>query len=640
MAKSRVGKRAKQRVPKKDESPGTGVPGSATGREVPQFFSGRRIWFLRIGMALVAPLAFLLLAEGILSLANFGYPTTFFIESEQDGVLTTNARFGWHYQQQTVTTPHPCLFPADKPQDAVRIFVLGESAAVGTPDPAFGFVRQLELMLRKQFPSRRLEVINAAMRGINSHVILPIARECAALEPDLLVIYMGNNEVNGLYAPQTPSAFFGRHPGLIPLFHRAKQTRTGQLLRRVLRAHPEAYQEEKHTRAPDFFEKYHTRTTGAGRQGVYRNFQANLRRICQVGLDAGATVIVSTVAVNLRDCPPLASLHRDNLTAALRERWGLLYQQGTVAEKEGDNVEAVDSYEEAAGIDDEYAELHFRLARCAQRAGDPDKAKRHFALARDRDALQFRTDSRLNEIVRAVVAEQQERPIYLVDAEKILAECDRCPDGIPGNELFYEHVHFRFDGDYEMAKALLPSIVDVLRQRRGRSRTEAAEIPTRAECAALLGFTRWDEVNTAAGMAQLTAKPPFTGQLEHAARQARADKAISSVMDRVDERFIDEVIQAYGEAIEANPEDWHLHYNLATFLHQLGRSPEAAREFDTVVRALPHVNPYRTLLAYALGKAGLWDRATYHFREVLRRDSRYEPARDGLSWAQKATGKR
>ena len=201
-------------------------------------------------------------------------------------------------------------------------------------------------------------------------------------------------------------------------------------------------------------------------------------------------------------------------------------------------------------------------------------------------------------------------------------------------------MHFRFDGDYEMAAALLPRIVDVLRQKRRLSPAEAAKIPTRDECAALLAFTPWDEVNTAAGMARLTANPPFTGQLEHDARQARVDEAISSVMDRVDQEFVNEVIQAYAEAIEANPGDWHLHYNLATFLHQLGRAPEAAREFDTVVRALPHVNPHRTLLAYALGKAGLWDRAIYHFREVLRSDRRYQPARDGLSWAQKAAGKR
>jgi len=640
MAKSQVGKRAKQRVRGKGKSGRKRTPRSQAQNEARRVLSGRRIWCLRIGVAVVAPLVLLLLVEAVLSLVGFGYSTTFFIKSEQAGVLTTNARFGWHYQQQAVTAPHPCLFPADKPDDAVRIFVLGESAAVGTPDPAFGFIRQLELMLKRQFPNQRLEVINAAMRGINSHVILPVARECAALEPDLLVIYMGNNEVSGLYAPRTPSAFFGRHPGLIPLFHRAKQTRTGQLLRRILRVHPQEYQEEKHTREADFFDEYHTRTSDPGRQGVYRNFEANLRRICQAGLDAGAAVIVSTVAVNLRDCPPLASLHRDGLTPPERGRWDSLYQQGIAAEKQGDNARAVGLYEEAAAIDEEYAELHFRLARCALRAEEADKARRHFAVARDRDALQFRTDSRLNEIVRAVVAEQQGGRIRLVDAEKLLAECERCPDGICGSELFYEHVHFRFEGDYEMAATLLPPIVNVLRCRRGLSPAEDTEVPTRDECAALLGFTPWDEVNTAAGMAQLTAKPPFTGQLEHAAHQARIEEAISSVMDRVDERFINDVIQAYGQAIEANSRDWHLHYNLATFLHQLGRAPEAAREFDTVVRTLSHVNPYRMLLAYALGKAGHWDRSIHHFREVLRRDRRYQPARDGLSWAERGAGRR
>jgi len=607
---------------------------------VPRVLAGRRLWCLRIALAVAAPLAFFLLAEAVLALVDFGYPTAFFIESEQPGVLTTNAHFGWHYQQQAITQPHPCLFPADKPPDAVRIFVLGESAAAGTPDPAFGFVRQLEFMLEKQFPNRRLEVINAAMRGINSHVIRPIARQCAALEPDVLLIYMGNNEANGLYAPRTPTAFFGRHPALISLFHRAKQTRTGQLLRRVLRAHPEAYQQEKHKRAPEFFEKYRTGPDEPGRQNVYGNFAANLARICQSGLDAGAAVIVSTVAVNLRDFPPLASLHRRDLAPAARAQWNAWYEKAMATETEGDQAGAVEHYRKALAIDDCYAELHYRLARCAQAGGDTDTARRHFALARDCDALPFRADSRLNQLVRQIVGREASAELYVADVERALAASARCPDGIPGSEFFYEHVHFHFDGDYEVAKSLLPAVVGVLERRRGWSTSAPAEIRDRAECARRLGFTPWDEVNTAAAMVQLTSKPPFTGQLEHTVRQAEAEKAISSVMDRVDDRFIHEVIQAYREAIEANPEDWHLHYNLATFLHQLNRAPEAAREFEYVVRTLPHVSAYRTLLAYALGKAGLWDQAADHFREVLKRDRRYQPARDGLDWTRKAAGGR
>jgi tetratricopeptide (TPR) repeat protein len=411
------------------------------------------------------------------------------------------------------------------------------------------------------------------------------------------------------------------------------------LLRRILNAHPEAYEEKKHGQTPEVFEKYRTLPDEAGRQNVYRNFERNLACICRHALDAGAAVVVSTVAVNLRDFPPLASLHRRELAPPQRERWNRWYQEGIAAEGEGDNLAAIECYRQALAIDDHHAELHYRLARCALAAGDIDTARRHFALARDWDALQFRTDSRLNDIIRNTAGQFQGEAVYFVDAEEELAQSARCPDGIPGSEFFHEHVHFHFDGDHEMAKSLLPTVVAVIEQKRGLSAATSAEVPTRPECARLLGFTPWDKVNTAAAMVKLTAKPPFTAQLEHAARQEKAEQAIASVMDKLDERFIRDVIQKYREAIAAHPEDWHLHYNLAMFLHQLGRAPEAVREFEYVVQTLPHVTSYRTLLAYALGRAGLWEQATYHFHQVLKRDPRYRPAREGLQRARQATGR-
>jgi hypothetical protein len=118
-------------------------------------------------MIFVGPAVFLGLVEGILFVCDVGYSTSFFVKSEQRGVLTTNVHFGWHYQQETLTEPEPCLVPVDKPKGTIRIFILGESAAMGTPDPSFGFARILEVMLQSAFPNERFEVINAAMRGIN-----------------------------------------------------------------------------------------------------------------------------------------------------------------------------------------------------------------------------------------------------------------------------------------------------------------------------------------------------------------------------------------------------------------------------------------------------------------------------------------
>jgi tetratricopeptide (TPR) repeat protein len=667
--------RQPNREPGNKSLPGRAGPRVGKRQREQPLLSGRRLWGLRLALVFAAPAVFLLLLEGILTLFHVGYPTTFFVAGDQRGVVVTNSHFGWHYQQQAFTEPQPCLLSVEKPKDAIRIFVLGESAAMGTPDPSFGFARILEVMLQPYFPGHRLEVVNAAMRGINSHLLTQIARECAALHPDLFVVYMGNNEFIGLYGLRTPLSFLGKHPGLIPVFHFVKRTRTGQLLRRVLGANPEARQSRPETRTADFFRAHYTARDDPEREYVYRNFRTNLERICRYGLDAGAGLVVSTMSVNLRDCPPLGSLHRPDLTPAQQTRWEEVYRKAIILESGGDISQAVTSYEQAAALDDHYAELHFRLARCRLRAGAQDTAADQFALARDWDALPFRADGRINEVIRAVAgacggtergpAADGRAPaggtsslggksLRLVETDKALAGSERCPDGIPGQEFFYEYVHLRFPGDYEVARALLPAVVEALRERgltpagpapRAAAAPDATaatpaestlkpgsvELPTYEQCAHALAFTRWDEVNTAAAMVKMTANPPFTGQLEHAQRQAAAQRAVAAVTDHIDEAFVNQVLRDYQEALAARPQDWCLHYNLGAFLQELGRPQEAARQFDYVVRLLPHVAAFHVLLGRAQADAGRLDEATREFREALRRDPSYGPAREGLS---------
>ena len=48
--------------------------------------------------------------------------------------------------------PIPFALAKRKPVSTFRIFVLGESAAAGFPDPAFSFARILEVMLRARYP--------------------------------------------------------------------------------------------------------------------------------------------------------------------------------------------------------------------------------------------------------------------------------------------------------------------------------------------------------------------------------------------------------------------------------------------------------------------------------------------------------
>jgi tetratricopeptide (TPR) repeat protein len=605
-----------------------------TGRERQphRLFLGWRGWCIRLGLATVTIVLFFTLLELSLFLIGFGRPATFFVKTGKQEILTTNEWFVWFYLQQKSSAPHPCLVSAVKPENTIRVFVLGESAAMSTPDPSFGFARILEFMLQRNFPDHRVELVNAAMRGINSHIIVPISLECAGLEPDLFIVYMGNNEVSGLYGPET---FLCRHPTFIPVCHRIKQTRVCQLVRAGIKRCLSAFRRKEKIQTMEFFRKHRIALDDPRRKAIYRNYRNNLKRICDNGILSKASVLISNVAVNLRDCPPLASLHRNDLTSQQLQRWESFYREGMEHESRQNQAKAIASYLKAAAIDSHYAELHFRLGRCYLATGDTKSTKEHFSLARDRDALQFRTDSRFNEIVREVAAEFKGKNVYPVDVENALATSNRCRDGIAGDESFYDHVHFRFDADYEVAKAILPTAIRVLQQDRRIVPPAPAGIPSRDECAKRLAFTAWDEINTAAAMVTMTSQPPFTDQLEHAVRQTRAEQAISQANSRVNEKFVNEALQTYQEAIRTNPDDWNLRYNFSTLLYQLKRFPEAAEQMMYVVNTFPDYSSYRILLGHTLAQSGNLDQAIFHYRKVLENDSRNKPAREALDWALK-----
>ena len=90
-------------------------------------------------------------------------------------------------------------------------------------------------------------------------------------------------------------------------------------------------------------------------------------------------------------------------------------------------------------------------------AGDIATAQKEFAAARDVDALRFRCDSRLNDIIR----QEAKGDIALTDGERALAEAS--PDGIPGHDLFYEHVHLTFLGNYVLARTITEAVEHALK---------------------------------------------------------------------------------------------------------------------------------------------------------------------------------
>lgn len=521
-------------------------------------------WVFLIATALFVPLLILGIVEASLRVAGVGYRTELLVPCTVQGspAACYNLFFAApFFPAGMVQTPRLFAIPAKKPRGTFRIFVLGESAAMGDPDPAYGFSRYLEVMLRESFPSMKFEVVNTGSVAINSHVLLPIAKGLADQRPDLFIIYSGNNETVGPYGPGTVLTSSGMSIPVVRGDILFRSSRIGQLVVKL-------GTQKQEWRGMEMFLDKQIRASSPLVEHSYANFERNLRDTIGVGRDAGARVIVATVATNVKDCAPFASLHRENLGQDDLRSWSALVQQGNDLETAHSYAEALKLYFSAAKIDDDYAELEFRIARCLWSLGDYKGAREHFIRARDLDTLRFRADSKINDINRSVASSLA--GVGLVDADAILANAS--PDGIIGSDLVYEHVHLTPEGNYLLARAMFLQIAGGFPAEGGTWAGTPVEsgVLSQAECERRLALTRYDRARIAAEMLRRLQKPPFTNQLNHSEQLFR----LMAKAERTDEDPNDTAEQ-YQWAISRDPEDRMLRLNYGMFLFAYNRNAAA-----------------------------------------------------------------
>jgi tetratricopeptide (TPR) repeat protein len=586
--------------------------------------SRTRLWTFRLLASVVFPSLLIVAIELALRVVGFGYPTRFFIPSGDGKTLTTNPRFAWQfYPPATATSPILVRFAKEKPPGVLRIFVLGESAAAGTPDPAFGFARMLESMLGNRHPTHRFEVINAAMRGVDSHMVRRIARECAELSPDLFVVYLGNNEMIGRHSPSPERRRLSANIHWLRFQDALRRFKLAQLIEWALAGKRRAPARQD----MEYLRRQRLAFDDLRRAPVYRHFEANLRDICRQAERVGVRTLLCTVGVNLRDFPPVGSLHRRDLSAEQLAEWESAYAAGIAAESRGDFPEALSYFQRAAQVDDQFAELAFRMAGCEERLGNTAKALAYFAQARDWDALQFRADSRLNGIVRKLGAEPGPN-LRLVDLEQKLAESALAPSGVPGARIFNDHVHFTFEGDYAVASALATEAVAALQLAPA-----ARSLPTLEECTRRLAYTPVNEMNVKEAFARLLANPPFLDQLNHAARLAPLEREVAERRRQLTGEELQRAVTVYREALAAWPDDWMLRYNLANLLSQFGQFASAEAEYARLVKQFPDHCAFRVALGHALLGNGRAAEAGREFAAAVKLNPHLKAAQEGLAAA-------
>jgi len=581
--------------------------------------TGWRKWAYRLLSMTVVPVFLLLVLELVLRLCGYGYPANFFLPGviDEREVFTNNPSFARRFFPPGISRETDAMvFAAAKAPGTYRIFILGESAAMGYPNVSFHFGRILQAMLQDRYPDTRFEIINTALTAINSHVILPISRDCVQHQPDLFIVYMGNNEVVGPYGPAGVLGPFASNLQMIRASVRVKATRTGQLLASLLHRATDAGKPSGAWGGMTVFVGNEVKADDPRLETVYGHFAHNLRDICGVGQQAGAKVVVCTVACNLKDSAPFASVAAAGLSAEQRESWQNIVAAGARLESAGDPALALVCYRRAALLDDKAADLHFRLGRCLAALKKQQEAHGHFVLARDLDALRFRADTSLNEIIRATANGRQDEGVYLADAERDFALASA--DGIPGEELFYEHVHLTFAGNYRLAHTVLEQIVRILPDSMRPHGNPDAPFLSVAECKERLAFTEWNQKSSLMQVADLASKPPFINQLDHAERQARWRRRLDQLNARLKAGGGREAVAVYRRALARDPGDYYLHKNFVPLLVEQGELAEAVQHLREAMKVMPHDAALHCWRAEILENQGKLDEALAAARESVK----------------------
>jgi Flp pilus assembly protein TadD len=540
-------------------------------------------------LLVIMPVAILLIAEMCLRLGGYGYDTAFVrLSPVENNVWVENPAFSHRFFPPALAREANHLATTmPKPENTYRVVILGGSAAMGDPAPDFSFGRVVEKILAAQLPNTRIEIVDAAMTAINSHVVLPIARDCAKLDPDLFIIYMGNNEVVGPFGPGSVFGEMTPSLGTIRASLWLRTTKLGQLGDSLMRNFGSTPAVGDNWQGMEFFLNAQIRETDPRLTTMYSHFRANLEDIVAVTQASGAQTILCTVGSDLRDTPPFASLHSEALVAdpAKQAEWERLYQVGSATEDAGDPAGAIPQYESAAAIDASHAEFQYRWGRALLHSKQEESAKEHLVRARDLDALRFRADTRINEIIREVAAAHAANGVTLLDAADTLAKSSE--DGIPGSNHFFEHVHFTFHGNYTLGAAVAETAESLLPEGL---RAQAATAPTLSEpdVARRLAHTTWDEfrVNTLA--AGHISRPPFTNQLGHEGTLLTWEERLDALRTQTQEAGLPATYAVYQEAAAQSPEDWRLHTRWGDLLNDNGAPAEAEQHWRMVMQHVPH----------------------------------------------------
>lgn len=579
---------------------GKKAPTTSAANRAPSVSSRtRRIFRL---VALLLPVVLVLGVEGVLRLRGYGgYPLTLRQVGPVDGgtlVLADQAgAISWFFANpDRPGYNEQYCFVTPKPTNTFRVFLVGESAMKGYPQPRnLASSAFLQAMLQDAWPERRVEVINLGTTAVASYPVRGMLNEALEYEPDLVVIHTGHNEFFGTYGV----ASIGQAGGSVWMLGMTRFVHSLAMVQAV-----EKWRRPKNSTGADrtlmetMVGRDYIAPNDPRRAAAERNLFDNLVAMLRKCRERNVPVIVCTLPSNERDLapvgrPPNGGPETENLNAQV------IFRRGKQLAAEGKSTEAFAA----------------------------------FVRARDLDTMPWRATSAAQEAVRRAAYEERAQVCDLEQAFRAAS-----PGGAIGWELMDDHVHPTLRGQALMAENFLNMLTN-LTDRAQLSPAARAKVAPWEEYARRLGDNPYDRYGVAHSMRVLfevpfmrTSNPEayerlnsFCTEFERTADpellpvmrewqtykpHAGAKRPLSGMVARVlmRQRKFEEARRYFDIARKAVPEytSWHMEYvyfGLACREKLAGRLTDAER-----ADALREIEQGKFLLRRGFSETGFTER--------------------------------
>jgi tetratricopeptide (TPR) repeat protein len=484
----------------------------------------------------------------------------------------------------------PSLLRKEKNGKVFRVVCLGGSTMFGTPYTMTGTIPGIvRKQLRHLYPDREIEVVNLGASAINSNVVRNLMGNVIDLHPDLVLIYMGHNE---FYGPDGVGASFLERwfPWLTQLKYDMRDLRIAAAFQRLTgEDNTVADRGTARNLMRQVSEGSTVRLGSADAKRIFSLFQRNLDGIFTACRENALPVIASDISSN-RMFPPFVSgelgpAERETLSSAQRFIAG------------GEPIRAIQALHDLWVSDTTSAEIAFRLGLAYRAAGSVDSATAFLIRATDLDLLKFRAPERMNSIIRDVCAGFS---VPCVSTDSLF--CAQSPDGIPGDNLFWEHLHPTLRGYYFIADLFVRAIRQNTLAHAANSTVQQV-LPFDPDT---LSVCWLDRAYADLSVQSLTSSWPF----EDYHREPEVFLAADSVLKRIAvdiynrkllwdegcyrtaERFwrtgdLRSAETTYRALIEEAPYNFYAHYLLGNLLNNSGRGSEAEQHYAVSIASNP-----------------------------------------------------